>query len=95
MNADIWRQHGWGAQHTETQKPALMPGSIIGNHSSPPSGILAPQNRWGSAQRNQNHDEVLKISPDGFFAQIDEFTEQMFDIKLALFLIGGNYLNYV
>lgn len=30
-----------------------------------------------------------------FFAQIDEFTEQMFDIKLALFLIGGDYLNYV
>lgn len=37
----------------------------------------------------------LKYPLMSFFAQIVEFTEQMFYIKLALFLIGGDYSSYV
>lgn len=39
--------------------------------------------------------KYLKYPLMFFFSQIDEFTKQMSDIKLALFLIGGDYLNYV
>lgn len=40
-----WRAEGSvDAQRTEMQKPTLMLGSIIGNHNTPPSGILTPQN---------------------------------------------------